>query len=335
MHSKNAYWNNESIGSFDLLFNPDNFGGSINSTIATGVFSKSADKIILNMESLDIYALKKLKQAGSTELPLFSLTSENTSWQSTKLGRMEVESERIKEKVEISKFSLIGGNVKLKGGFSNNKIKGRLDVARTGELLDQLGITKDISETSSIIDFNVNSISVDHMVGSLDVNLKNGRILSIEPGLGRLLGFLAVDQWIKRAQLDFGDVYKEGLTFNSINGHFDLVNGIASTKDMTIDAVPAKIVINGDADLINQTVDHIVNVKPKSINALPIAGNILGTMTYLAGLTLTGKDQDGFLFGSQYLVKGPWKSANVIPMHKKDGVLAKTWNSLTDFSWLQ
>jgi len=106
---------------------------------------------------------------------------------------------------------------------------------RAGELLKQLGITKDMTETSAVIDFAVNwdaapyQFSLAALKGQVEVNLSNGRILSIEPGFGRVLGMLALAQWIKRAQLDFSDVYKEGLTFNSIKGHFDLLNGIAST----------------------------------------------------------------------------------------------------------
>jgi len=50
---------------------------------------------------------------------------------------------------------------------------------------------------------------------------------------------------------------------------------------------------------------------------------------------LTGKDQEGFFFGSQYLVKGAWGNAEIIPMHKNDGLLQKTWNGITDFPWLR
>jgi hypothetical protein len=50
---------------------------------------------------------------------------------------------------------------------------------------------------------------------------------------------------------------------------------------------------------------------------------------------LTGKDQEGFFFGSQYLVKGAWGKAEIIPMHKNDGLLQKTWNGITDFPWLR
>jgi uncharacterized protein YhdP len=142
-------------------------------------------------------------------------------------------------------------------------------------------------------------------------------------------------QWIKRAQLDFSDVYKEGLTFNSIKGHFDLLNGVASTHDLVMDAIPAKITINGDTDLVRQTVDDIINVTPKSAEAVPIAGTIMGKVASLVGWSLTGKDQEGFFFGSQYLVKGDWKSAEIIPMHKNGGLLQKTWNGITDFPWLR
>lgn len=146
---------------------------------------------------------------------------------------------------------------------------------------------------------------------------------------------LALAQWIKRAQLDFSDIYQEGLTFNSIKGHFNLAGGIASTHDLVVDAVPAKIAISGDTDLVKQTVDHIINVTPKSADAVPIAGTIMGKIAALVGRSLTGKDQEGFFFGSQYLVKGSWGNAEIIPMHKNDGLLQKTWDGITNFPWIQ
>jgi hypothetical protein len=73
---------------------------------------------------------------------------------------------------------------------------------------------------------------------------------------------------------------------------------------------------------------------PKSADAVPIAGTIMGKVASLIGQGLTGKNQDGFFFGSHYLVKGEWGRVQVIPHHENDGLLQKTWNGLTDFSWL-
>lgn len=289
-----------------------------------------------------------LKALSPELVPLLTITSNKTLWRSVDLGRLSLETERIPGGMGFTNVQLAGEEQKLvfsgdwtaSGGQSVTHTQGHLDVPRAGRLLAKLGITQDLTETEASVDFSANwnaapyQFSLAELKGEVDVNLKNGRILSIEPGFGRVLGMLALAQWIKRAQLDFSDIYEEGLTFNSIKGHFDLARGIASTHDLVVDAVPAKIAINGDTDLVSQTVDHIVDVTPKSAEAVPIAGTIMGKVAALVGRSLTGKDQEGFFFGSQYLVKGAWDKAEIIPMHKNDGLLQKTWNGITDFPWI-
>ncbi len=212
---------------------------------------------------------------------------------------------------------------------------------KAGDFLAQLGATKDLAETSANVDFSLAwnaapyQVSLAALKGQLDVNMKNGRILSIEPGFGRVLGVLAMAQWLKRLQLDFSDIYEEGLTFNTIKGRFDLQDGKAITNNLVVDAVPAKITITGNTDLVGRTVDHIVNVAPKSADALPIAGTIMGKVAKLLARSLTGDEHEGFLFGSQYLVKGAWGEAQIIPLHENDGLLQKTWNGITAFPWLE
>jgi len=364
VNSEHALWKNTDIGVFDLsLKHTDNlWAGAIDSPIAKGKLQIPADftgtdRISLDMALLDLSALK---QAGSKEvsaqqtlspelMPLLTITSQKTLWQAVDLGRLSLATERIPGGMGFKSVELAGENQKLvlsgdwqaSGGQSVTRTQGHLDVPRAGPLLAQLGITKDLTETGAAVDFSVvwggapYQFSLAGLKGQVDVNFKNGRILSIEPGFGRILGMLALAQWIKRAQLDFSDIYQEGLTFNSIKGHFNLAGGIASTHDLVVDAVPAKIAISGDTDLVKQTVDHIINVTPKSADAVPIAGTIMGKVAALVGQSLTGKNQEGFFFGSQYLVKGAWGNAEIIPMHKNDGLLQKTWDGITDFPWLR
>ena len=125
------------------------------------------------------------------------------------------------------------------------------------------------------------------------------------------------------------------MSFNTIKGHFDLKDGKAITKDLVVDAIPAKISIVGSTDLINKSLDELISVVPKSADALPIAGTIVDKVTGIIGQSLTGKDQEGFFFGYQYLVKGAWGNSQIIPLHKKGGLVQKTWYSLTDFPWNQ
>ncbi len=364
IHSDHALWQKTDVGLFNLDLKRDgnHWAGVIVSAFAAGsiqipVDFNRTDRIILDMARLDLSALKQLGSKGalvspilSPELmPLLTIASDKTLWQSVDLGRLSLETRRIPGGMSFNNAQLIGANQKLSlsgdwqtiGGKSVTHIQGHLDAPRTGQLLEKLGITKDITETTAVVDFSINWNAAPHqfslagLQGGIDIKLKNGRILSIEPGFGRVLGMLAMAQWIKRAQLDFSDIYQEGLTFNSIQGHFDLAGGIASTYDLVVDAVPAKIAISGDTDLVSQTVDHIVNVTPKSADAVPIAGTIIGKMAALIGKSLTGKNQEGFFFGSQYLVKGAWDNAQIIPMHKNNGLLQKTWDGIVGFPWLQ
>ncbi|MGZ5049836.1 MAG: YhdP family protein [Methylobacter sp.] len=364
IHSDHALWKNNDIGLADLNLkrSGDYWNGVVINPIASGKLQipaafNSTDRITLNMDRLDLSALKQAKAKDANagpmlspeQMPLLTLTSAKTLWQSIDLGRLSLETARITGGMAFKSVELTGDKQKLllsgdwvaSGKHATTHARGYLEVPRAGSLLAELGLTKDLSETSAVADFNVRWDGAPHQFalaglnGDLDLKLKNGRILSIEPGFGRVLGILAMAQWLKRAQLDFSDIYQEGLTFDSIKGHFDLVNGVAKTQDLIVDAVPAKIAIKGDTNLVSQTVDQVVNVTPKSADAVPIAGTIMGKVAALVGRSLTGKDQEGFFFGSQYLVKGSWSNAEVIPMHKNDGLLQKTWTGITEFPWLR
>ena len=364
VHSDHASWNKTSLGVFDLALKQESnaWSGSIGSIFAKGsikipVRGMDNDKIELDMDLLDISALKQGKfhsvQGGADvwpeAVPLFNLSSKHTLWQAIDLGNLLLETERVPEGIGFKRVELSGPDSKLslsgdwtaQGKHSATHTKGRLEMAKAGQLLAQLGLTKDLAETNAAVDFNIDwdappyEVSLAALKGQLEVKLKNGRILSIEPGFGRVLGVLAMAQWLKRLQLDFSDIYEEGLTFNTIIGRFDVLDGKAITNDLVVDAIPAKITITGNTDFVGRTVDHIVNVAPKSADAVPIAGTIMGKVAKLLARSLTGQDHEGFLFGSQYLVKGNWGNAQIIPIHENDGLLQKTWNGITTFPWME
>ena len=186
------------------------------------------------------------------------------------LASWRLETERIPNGIAFKRIELSGidqklsisGDWKINGKKSETRLQGNLNMPRAGQFLSKWSITKDLTETSAVVDFSglwnaaPYQFSLADLRGQIDVNFNSGRILGIEPGFGRVLGILAMAQWIKRLQLDFSDVFEEGLTYSSIKGHFNLINGKAVTNDLVVDAVPAKISLTGNTDLINQTVDY-------------------------------------------------------------------------------
>ncbi|MBM4207874.1 MAG: TIGR02099 family protein [Gammaproteobacteria bacterium] len=359
IHSQSAYWQKTRLGPFNLTLtrNGQNWDGDIDSVFGTGKFvlpldSNGVNPTVLNMDSINLTALKQLKlQEGTVGnsgfKPYIHINSKKTLWQSENLGALTLQTERMPNGIKIKKLDLIGadeklfmtGNWKETGIKSVTHINGKLEMTKADELFDRLNIIKDLTKTSGVINFKLNwaappwHISLPTLQGTLDAKLKDGRILSIEPGFGRLLGMIAVAQWIKRLQLDFSDVYEEGLTFNSIKGHFDVLNGNARSKDLVIDAVPAKITIAGDTNLVNQTVDHVITVVPKSLDALPIAGTIVSKISSMVGKTLTGTDPEEFFISKQYLVKGSWSDIRIKQSYENGGLIQKTWRSITEFPW--
>jgi uncharacterized protein (TIGR02099 family) len=278
IHSEHGLWKKVDMGLFDLVLKPEGnyLAGDLNGSIAKGKLKvpfnlKGADSISLDMKELDLSVLKQLKYQGDALepapapdfMPLVTITSQKTLWQSVDLCQLNLQTERIPKGIVFKRVGLEGNDLKLvlsgdwkvNGKKSETRIQGNLSMPQAGQLLSKLGITKNIMDASAVVDFTgawnaaPYQFSLMDLQGKIDINLKDGRILGIEPGFGRVLGMLAMAQWIKRLQLDFSDVYEEGLTFNSINGHFDLLNGKAVTHDLVIDAIPAKITIIGEAEI--------------------------------------------------------------------------------------
>ena len=106
------------------------------------------------------------------------------------------------------------------------------------------------------------------------------------------------------------------------------------TNDFTVDAVAATFNVSGSANLVDKTVDLRVAVIPKSSDAVPIAGTIVGGIASIITQAVTDDYKEGYFFGSQYKLSGKWNDVEVTPLHDEDGLWNKTWRGLTDFEWL-
>ena len=352
----NLIWNQQKLGALTLNLKQENnqWFGFINSDFATGKLSLAKNKYTLDMEKIDLSMLKKLTYKNDNQktkiqaLPQIDINSQQLLWRGVNLGKLSIKSQRHGNDIYFNDIQIANneqrlsmtGKWQLINHQQHTQLQGQLTAKKFGALLKKLDLSEDFKETSANINFALNwqsapyDFSLAALNGHLDLNLDDGRISSIEPGFGRLLGVLAVAQWIKRLKLDFGDIYKEGLTFDTINAHYSLKNGIAHSDDLVVDAVPAKITLKGDVNLGNKTLNKEIAVIPKSSAALPIAGTIVGGIATAIAQTVTGEYEEGFYLRTKYQVQGKWNQLKVIPLHEQDGLLQKTWRGITDFSWI-
>ncbi len=355
-----AFWSGRSLGKMELAMKRIDryWQGNLNSPLAKGAVRIPADsiaeqKIALQMASIDLSGLSELDipvtVTNGEQLPLVDIFSEQLFWQGVDLGRLELETIRKPSGIHFNRINLQGrdSRIELTGDWrrtenaETTQVQGHLSSQDFGRFLGRLGYNDDLKETDADIDFSggwsgsPTQFSVAAFEGKLHLLLKGGRISSIEPGFGRLLGLIAMEQWVKRFTLDFTDIYKKGLAFNTIRGNLSIDKGKALTNDLLIDAISARVKITGEADLLTKTLNHNVLVVPKSSDAVPIAGTIVGGIASIVTRVLTDDYKEGYFFGSEYKVEGPWGNVEITPLHDRDGLLKKTWTELTDFPWLQ
>ncbi len=150
--------------------------------------------------------------------------------------------------------------------------------------------------------------------GFLDLQVGSGRLLDVEPGLGRLLGFLNFGALNRRLALDFTDLYGQGFAFEQMGGRIRIGDGQAGFDDFTIDGPAGKVLVDGLTDLKARRFDQIVTVEPKLGSSVALAsavagGPVLGAAVYLVD-RVAGNPIDR-LGRYQYRVTGPWNQPEV------------------------
>lgn len=352
-------WQGQSLGALHCRFLHSNHAwqGHIDSDMAKGKITLpdqrgGSEAIKLDMDSLNLSALSELDIKGADEvvtvLPLLAIDSQQLWWRGINLGTVQLQTERLLNGVHFKKISVNspGKHLDLTADWTkqlngtSTQLRGTLKLDSFGQLLSDSHISDDFKETHAEFALNANwngapqALAFEQLNGTLQAKLWDGRIASIEPGLGRLLGLLALEQWVKRLSLDFSDIYRQGLAFNKITGSFKINNGLAYSNDLQVDAIAANMRLVGSANLPAKTLDFHVAVVPKSSSALPIAGTIVGNIAAVITNALTSDYKEGYFFGSEYKLAGHWDDIEVTAIPEEAGLVNKTWRGLTEFNWL-
>lgn len=110
--------------------------------------------------------------------------------------------------------------------------------------------------------------------GHAELELEDGNIQGVSPGIGRILSLLNVDTIRRRLRLDFSDLTKSGLTFDSMYGKFNVSRGKVSTDNLTLVSTTADIEFMGELDLVSKDMDASMTVMPNITGSLPLAAAI-------------------------------------------------------------
>ncbi len=157
--------------------------------------------------------------------------------------------------------------------------------------------------------------------GQMQVHARNGQLLELEPGAGRVLGLLSVTQLPRRLMFDFRDFFSKGFAFNQVEGTLAFADGMATTDKVLIEGPAANISIRGQTDLRRQQFDQTIDVNPRAGNLLTVVGAVaggpVGAAVGAAANAVLSKPL-GEIGAKTYRVTGPWAEPKVEVIDRDD-----------------
>ena len=145
--------------------------------------------------------------------------------------------------------------------------------------------------------------------GTGTLSIREGTLVGVEPGAGRVFGLLSIQLLPRRLALDFKDVFGEGTRFDEITGDFIFDSGNAHTDNLLMRGPVANIVVVGRTGLVARDYDQTAVIAADIGRTLPVAGTVVGGPAVGAALFLLSEVlRKPFQTQVTYRITGPWES---------------------------
>ncbi len=166
-------------------------------------------------------------------------------------------------------------------------------------------------------------ISLAQAQGELAFRLEDGRI--IESGgasnILRIFGILNLNSLARRFKLDFSDLLRSGLTYDSLSGRYRFERGKARTLEpLRLQGPSADMTMTGSLDLLAETVEQDMEVTLPLTSNIPLAAVLLGAPQVAGAVFLIDKligDKLEKVTTIRYRVSGDWNDPEVSVMRSQ------------------
>ena len=271
------------------------------------------------------------RPAGGRTTPLDVRVSD-LRWGEASLGRLALEIRPEGEGLRVPSIEFTGlGETRLKGRAATRPVEEGMrssielgfEASDTGPLLGALDYASVLSAGAleGGVDLawpgTLGAFSLASAEGDIRAQMGQGRLLGVDPGLGRMIGFLNLGALGRRLSLDFSDIYDDGFSFESIDTAVSVESGRAVLRRFEMDGPAGRVSASGFTDLARRTFDQTVTVEPKIGSSVAIASAVAGGPVVGAAVYLVDKVAGGAIdkLGSfQYRITGPWDAPIIEPV---------------------
>ncbi len=274
------------------------------------------------------------------DYPDLAVTIASLNMDGRQLGALDFQAQPNESEWKINKFVLVHNGVRTAadGAWTNKKGEGSLssfDVKTSVEeaegVLNDMDFNGYIRKGRGSIDGTLSwpgapdEFDYSRLNGKFDLFMKDGELVQVEPGSGKLLGLLNFNAIARRLVFDFRDVFASGLQFDRMRYRGLIANGEAIFQDAYILTPAVFVRMEGKLDVDKELIDMDVHISPElggnltllSALANPTAGAVVFITSQLF------KDDMRRASFKSYQAKGTWKDFEMIEIDS-EGVPVKS-----------
>lgn len=298
------------------------------------------DAVSMHITFLDVNALSSSDDAKTTshtvpgDLPNLKVSVDRLMFGTKKLQNISLSSHSEEGALVLDKFVLNDPHVSVSGsgkwfqdaqGQPMSEMTFRWPSNDLSKDLTFLGMGGILKQTTSLATGRLSwkgspfTPDVVSLSGHVNVVAQNGIVESIKPGGVKLIGLFNAESLPKRLMLNFKDLSKKGLLFESIKSDISIRQGVATMDRFKMKADIGEIFLNGRIDLVHKRINQVAIVNPELSSVLPITGGAVGGIPgFFGGVLLERLIK---IFGGntdevaqiRYSIKGPWNNPDVSP----------------------
>lgn len=308
------------------------------------VTARLASLTIPESAEAEVKDLLESNKGATATIPSLDIVAEQFELFNKRLGRLELRASNVRAlagrewRIDRIAIGNPDGELKANGrwltkdGKSNTSLNFALDIDDAGKLLDRLGFPGTIGRGKGSLKGDISwaglpyAMDIPSLSGQIEMNVESGQFLKQDPGAAKLLGVLSLQALPRLLKLDFHDVFSEGLAFDGISANAMIQRGVVRTDNLKMHGVAATVLMNGSADIANESTNLRVVVIPEfNLGTGPLVyglavNPVIGLGGYLAQLFLRAPVMKALTYQMQ--VTGPWKAPNIVKIDNPPDVPA-------------
>ncbi|WP_448565578.1 YhdP family protein [Thalassotalea ganghwensis] len=196
-------------------------------------------------------------------------------------------------KRDKSQVILSGQWQKAEQGY-DSQFKGRIELDDIEQELKKLGYASLIKDSGLESNFELNwegapfQWNLETLDGEISSELDDGYLADVDDKGLRIFSVLSLQSLVRKLTLDFRDIFSDGMFYSQIKSHARLEDGVLYTDNTKMKGAAGDLSIQGNTNLVSETLDYRMSYKPNFSASLPAIAWIatLNPVTFLGALAL-------------------------------------------------